>query len=81
MATIDTLRPSITSMSYQEKISLISKIRAIRRTRPEPRRSAPAKVLRAPSRKAPKQQDLFQLANGMTQSAKDTLILELLRGL
>ena len=80
MATIDSLGISISDMSRSELFTKLHQIRATRRTRPAARKSAPAKVSRAPSKKAPKQQDLFALANGMTAEAKAALAASLMKG-
>jgi hypothetical protein len=80
MATIDSLGISISDMTRPELMAKIHKIRATRRTRPLARKSAPAKVSRAPNKKAPKQQDLFALANGMTTEAKAALAASLMKG-
>jgi hypothetical protein len=79
MATIDSLGISILDMSRQDLFNKIKKIREVRRTRPTARKAAPAKVSRAPSKKAPKQQDLFALVKGMTSVSKAALAAELMK--
>lgn len=79
MATINHLGISITQMSPQEVYTLLHHIREVRRTRPLARKSAPAKVARAPSHKQPKPQDLFALAEGMTTTQKAALAATLMR--
>lgn len=77
MATIDSLGTSILDLSRSRLYSLVMCIRENRRTRPSATRKAPAKCARAPSAKAPKQQDLFQLATKMTPLARAKLLAEL----
>jgi len=80
MATIDSLKLSITELPRQEVYNLISTIRANRRTRPMKKSPPPAKVARATaSRKAPKQSDIFKMVTGMTTAAKSKLAAELLK--
>jgi len=78
MATIYDLHTSISALPQQDLFELLRKIRAIRRTRPAAKKSAPAKTKRRPSRRKPKQQDLFALAEGMTESQKAALAASLL---
>jgi hypothetical protein len=79
MATIDSLGISILDMDRQDLFNKIKKIREVRRTRPAARKAAPAKVSRAPSKKKPKQQDLFALVQGMTSASKAALAAELMK--
>ena len=82
MATINSLRTSITEMQRPELFALLNNIRAIRRTRPERKqKAAPAKVARAPKKSNLKQQDIFSYTNGLSQANKDKLAAELLKGL
>jgi primosomal protein N'' len=70
-------------MFAQDVVDLLTVIRARRRERPTKKireASAPAKTKRAPSKKAPKQQDLFRLAAGMTSEQKLKLAQSLIGG-
>ena len=78
MATIDSLGTSISTLPSQEFYTLIMGIRAHRRTKPPPRRKAPAKTKRRPNAKAPRQQDLFALAGNMTNDQKAALAAKLM---
>jgi hypothetical protein len=83
MATIEHLNTSITQMSRAESFALIKGIRdSRRRARPvkEPK-ALPAKVARSPKKSAPRQQDLFAMAQGMTPEAKAQLLASLMKGL
>ena len=79
MAIIDSLHTSITDMPEDGVFNLLHKIRANRRLRPAARKKAPAKVARAPNKKAPKQQDLFALAIGMSSDRKAALAAQLIK--
>ena len=79
MATIDSLGTSILCMTREALHDHIMAIRAIRRTRPAARKSAPAKTKRRPNKKAPRQQDLFALAEGMTTAQKAKLAAQLMK--
>ena len=85
MATIESLHTSITSLSHEELVTLVTQIRATRRTKPQAkmrRKSTPAKVKRTKSRRAsPKQHDIFSMAQGMTQEQKNNLAAALLKDL
>jgi len=85
MATIDSLRLSITEMPYSEVVELLHTIRANRRRRPEKSMrkqvSTPAKVARAPKKSNLKQQDIFAYTNGLGEDAKKALAAELMKGL
>jgi hypothetical protein len=79
MATLETLATSITKRPYQDLVTLISGIRSQRRKRPEPKeRKVTAKSSRNVSKKNPKQQDLFALANSMSKSDKDAMAATLM---
>ena len=81
MATIESLNKSITLMDDEELISFLLKIRNNRLRKPERKArvaSAPAKTKRKPSAKAPKQQDLFAIANSMNEEQKASLLAKLL---
>lgn len=76
---IEHLKVSITDMPPDDFMKLLTKIRAIRRTKPTVAiraKSAPAKTKRAPKTRM-RQQDMFAYANGLTDAAK----LELLKKL
>ena len=82
MATIHHLNTSISDMESEELFTKIHSIRAQRRLRPTRKqraKSAPAKSKRAPGKRAPKPQDLFQLASRMTPEQKTALAAELLK--
>jgi hypothetical protein len=85
MATIDSLRLSITEMPYSDVVELLHVIRANRRRRPEKslraQKSTPAKVARAPKKSNLKQQDIFAYTNGLGSDAKKKLAAELMKGL
>ena len=79
MATIDSLHKSISCMSPQEVTALIIGIRTNRRRRPEiTRKITTAREKKAPSKKNPKQQDLFQLILRMTPEEKAAMARSLL---
>ena len=81
MATIESLGKSISDMSTPELNDRLMKIRAQRRLKPEkkkPQRNA--RTAKKPSKKAPKQQDLFVAAKGMTSKQKADLLKALLGG-
>lgn len=80
MATLESLALSITQRSYNDLNLLLTEIRANRRRKPEPkkRKTTTARSSRKASKSAPKQQDLFALANGMSQKEKDLMAATLL---
>ncbi len=80
MPNIDALHTSITSMSTQDLYALVRRIREIRRTRPAPKRKAPARTKRNPFKRSPKAQDLFILAENMSPADKAKLLLKLTGG-
>lgn len=79
MATIESLSISITKMPRPQFYTMLMDIRTNRRTRPEARKAAPAKTKRKPNAKAPRQQDLFALAEGMTTTQKAALAAKLMK--
>jgi len=82
MATIESLGISISTQSNAELFERLRAIRNNRRRRPERKvrqKSAPAKTRRAPSKRAPKQQDLFALANSMSNEQKLALAAKLMK--
>lgn len=86
MATIYSLGPSITDLSYPDLLAKLSVIRTSRRRRPErPIRAkkevkAPAKVARANGHH-PKTKDISNAISKLTPEMKAMLAAELLGGL
>lgn len=86
MATIYSLGPSITDLSYPDLLAKLSVIRTSRRRRPErPIRAkkevkAPAKVARANGHH-PKTKDISAAISKLTPEMKAMLAAELLGGL
>ena len=81
MATIESLGTSISTQSNDDLYERIRIIRNNRRRRPERKvrqASAPAKTRRAPNKRAPKPQDLFAIANNMTNEQKLALAKKLM---
>jgi len=80
MATIYSLKPSITQLPLEEVYSLIHSIRASRRSCRED--NLKPKVIRvskaATKKKSLNQEDLFSLAKGMSPKQKAALVASLL---
>jgi hypothetical protein len=87
MATIYSLGPSITDLSYQELLSKLNVIRTSRRRRPErtiraskKEDSKPTKVVRAKNHH-PKTKDISAAISKLSPEMKAALAAELLGGL
>lgn len=85
MATIYSLGPSITDLSYQDLLSKLTVIRTSRRRRPErtiraERKEAPTKVARAKNHH-PKTKDISSAISKLSPEMKAALTAELLGGL
>ena len=80
MATIETLATSITSMKYSDIETLVSNIRTIRRTKPERKKAAPAKLAKRPNKCNLNQQDHFAQVKGLSKDQRLKILEALLLG-
>ena len=83
MATIESLHTSITQMKPADLTALFLRIRESRRRRPAPKvkaAKANAQSKRTTKRKkAPSQQDIFSMLNGMSEAEKVKIAQQLIK--